>query len=276
MKAGARRETTRMPPMVDLEPVQQAAQALRGGDRLLVLAGAGLSADAGVPTFRGPDGLWHQADAKRLASRTGFETDPEVVWDWYRERRLRVADCQPHGGQRTLALLQQHFPYPGRVLIATTNEDDLLERAGCENVVHLHGELFLTRCCTCDWQATDAIDSSWSMLPCPTCGELVRPGSVWFGEPVPPEKLARIERFDADACLVVGSSSLVQPVAAIAPELAIAGCPVVEINTAPTPLSDLAQVFLAGTAEHVLPHLVDQLTSPAIRAQTRVIRKKKS
>ncbi|MFW5829665.1 MAG: SIR2 family NAD-dependent protein deacylase, partial [Planctomycetota bacterium] len=156
----------------------------------------------------------------------------------------------------------------------TTNEDDLLERAGCLNVVHVHGELFLTRCCrsTCPWEIRDEMDSGYSLLPCPSCGGPVRPGSVWFGEPVPAHHLARIERFNADACLVVGSSSLVQPIASMPPELALAGAPVVEINTARTPLSDLATVFLAGTAQDLLPHLVDLMTSPAVRAQSRVIK----
>ncbi|MFW5845704.1 MAG: SIR2 family NAD-dependent protein deacylase [Planctomycetota bacterium] len=258
---------------VDRTVIRQAAQNLRTGQRLLVLAGAGLSADAGVPTFRDAAGYWRHHDPERLASAAGFAADPELVWEWYRERREQVAGCQPHQGQRSLALLQRHLPYPGRVLMATTNEDDLLERAGCQNVVHLHGELFITRCAGdgCVWQRSDGADSGLSFLPCPRCGGRVRPGSIWFGEPVPPLALGRIERFRADACLVVGSSALVQPVAAIPPELALAGAPVVEINPIETPLSRLATVWLRGGAVELLPHLVDELTSATIRHQSREI-----
>lgn len=260
-----------MAPPSESAAINRAAQALRTGDRLLVLAGAGLSADAGIPTFRDDNGLWRQHDPETMASAAGFAADPDLVWEWYRERRLRVAQCEPHRGQRTLALLQRHFPYPGRVMIATTNEDDLLERAGCQNVVHLHGSLFITRCnnSDCAWEALDRLDSGHSLMPCPHCGAPVRPGSIWFGEEVPNHALTRIARFDADACLVIGSSSLVQPVASIAPELALAGHPVVEMNTTLTPLSELACEHLHGSAGDLLPHLVDHLTSSVIRAQTR-------
>jgi len=233
---------------------------------LLVLTGAGSSAEAGVPTFRDHDGLWREHRWQDLATREAFERDPELVWDWYRERRMQVAQSSPHAGQRALALLVKHLPAEQRVLVATTNEDDLLERAGVRPVLHLHGSLFVTRCAgECGWAARDAEDNSLSLLECPRCAAAVRPGSVWFGEPLAPGKLRAIEQFDADGCLVVGSSSLVQPVAAIAPELALAGRTVVEVNPQPTPLSRIAGVHLQGSASVVLPPLVDLITSQTLR-----------
>ena len=170
----------------------RAADILSSTERLLVLAGAGLSADAGVPTFRDADGWWNTYNPEDLASADGFARDPDLVWEWYRERRFHIANCQPHAGQRAIALLQHRAMADGRhVQVATTNEDDLLARGGVERVLSLHGELFSTRCsANCGWEANDKTDNSLSLLPCPKCGALVRPGSVWFGEPVPEERLS--------------------------------------------------------------------------------------
>ncbi len=250
--------------------VAEAARLLVRCRRLLVLAGAGLSADAGIPTFRGDEGLWRTHRAEDLASRDGFDRNPDLVWDWYRERRLHIASSQPHPGQRTIALLQRHLPDPARVLVATTNEDDLLERAGVHPVVHLHGSLFDTRCVAdCGWRACDDDDNSLSLGLCPRCGARVRPGSVWFGEALPRPALEAIAHFDPDGCLLVGSSCLVQPAAAIPPEMAMAGRPVVEINPDETPFSRIAASSLRGTAKDLLPPLVDLLTSRTIQDQLR-------
>jgi NAD-dependent deacetylase len=250
--------------------IDGAAGLLNRCNRLLVLAGAGMSADAGVPTFRGDGGLWRTHKIEDLASPGGFEREPELVWEWYRERRLQVAACDPHPGQRTLALLQKHVPLPAQVLIATTNEDDLLDRAGVEGVVHLHGSLFDTMCsAACGWRARDQNDNGLSMLPCPQCGARVRPGSVWYGEKLPEESLLAIDHFDADGCLLIGSSCLVQPAAEIPLDLAIDGRPVVEINPTETPFSRTASCSLRGTAKDLLPGLVDLLTSRTVRDQRR-------
>ncbi len=248
----------------------RAADRLGGRRRLLVITGAGSSADAGVPTFRDADGLWQRYRVEDLASRQAFARDPELVWRWYRERREQVAACQPHAGQRSLALLQRCTPAPRRVLVATTNEDDLLERAAVADVVHLHGSLYDTACAAaCGWRSRDSEDNGLSFLPCPRCGAPVRPGSVWFGEPLPADEVERIEGFAADACLVVGSSSLVQPVAAIAPEMLLAGHPVVEINATATPLSGMdGCLSLRGSACEILPALIDLMTSSLMRSRS--------
>jgi NAD-dependent deacetylase len=253
-----------------LQPtIADAAQLLAPCRRLLVLAGAGLSADAGVPTFRCEGGLWQQHSVEELASPAGFQRNPELVWEWYRERRLRVAEAEPHTGQRALALLQSHFP-GGQVLIATTNEDDLLERAGISPVVHLHGSLFDTACAAaCGWRARDGDDNSLSLVPCPRCGAATRPGSVWYGEAVPESSLAAISHFDPDGCLLVGSSCIVQPVSEIPAEMALAKLPVVEVNLDETPFSPVAGCSLRGTAKGLLPGLVDLLTSRTVRDQQR-------
>jgi NAD-dependent deacetylase len=249
---------------------REACDLLRSCRRLLVLTGAGMSADAGIPTFRCEGGLWRTHRVEDLAHPEGFARDPELVWDWYRERRLLVASSAPHPGQRTIALLQRHLPPPARVLIATTNEDDLLERAGVSQVLHLHGSLFETLCAAgCGWRAADDHDNALSMMPCPNCGARVRPGSVWYGEALPPSPLQAIGRFNPDGCLLVGSSCLVQPAAAIPSDMVIAGQPVVEINTEETAFSPIATCSIRGTAKDVLPGLVDLLTSRTVQDQKR-------
>ena len=248
-----------------------AARLLAPCRRLLVLAGAGLSADAGVPTFRGEGGLWQTHNVEELASPAAFARNPELVWEWYRERRLTVAMSEPHAGQRAVRLLKEHFP-GGEVLVATTNEDDLLERAGVVPVIHLHGSLFDTICADgCGWARRDSEDNSLSMRPCPQCGALTRPGSVWFGEALPPGLLDAIRAFDADGCLMVGSSCIVQPVSAIPSDMAVARLPVVEVNLEETPFTGLATCSLRGTAKEVMPPLVDLLTSSTVRDQKRRI-----
>jgi NAD-dependent deacetylase len=248
--------------------VDRAAKLLAPCKRLLVLAGAGLSADAGVPTFRGEGGMWNEHRAEDLASLDGFLRDPELVWDWYRERRLLIAGCEPHPGQRAIALLQRHFP-AAQVQVATTNEDDLLERADVQDVIHLHGSLFTTRCTACDWSDDDHLDNALSLLPCPVCGALVRPGSVWFGEELPRAALDRLHAFDPDGCLVVGSSCLVQPAAGIPLDIQVHGNPVVEVNPEETPLSAMVSCSIRGPAKELMAPLVDLLTSSIMRDQQR-------
>lgn len=255
-------------PYVDpaTNPCGRAADLLAPCRRLLVLTGAGSSADAGIPTFRGPGGLWNDRKVEELASAAGFAADPEAVWDWYRARRIQAGMAQPHPGQRAIALLHRHFP-AAQVLVVTTNEDDLLERAGVTEVLHLHGSFFETRCSAlCGWRDQDR-DSVLSRQPCPRCGARVRPGSVWFGEPLPSFPLERIAAFDADGCLMVGSACLVAPAAGIPTQLAEAGHPVVEVNTSETPFSLIASAVLRGCAKDLLPPLVDLLTSSTVRDQ---------
>lgn len=254
---------------VKRDALTPAAERLAPCRRLLVLTGAGASADAGIPTFRGAGGVWRSHRPEDLASPDGFARNPELVWEWYRERRVQVARAQPHPGQRALALLARHFP-AAEVLVATTNEDDLLERAGVAEVVHLHGSLFSTRCAgACGWEQAVDRDSELSRRSCPGCGAAVRPGSTWYGEPLPEAELERVLSFRADGCLLIGSSVLVAPVSNIPAEMALAGLPVVEVNCAETPFTSVATVSLRGPARDILPALVDLLTSPTVRDQRR-------
>lgn len=252
-------------PERERETVNLAADRLLGCRHLLVLVGAGGSADSGIPTFRDEGGFWKTQRPEDLAHPDAFRDQPEVVWEWYRERRRCIAQATPHAGQRALALLQRQFR-AATVLMATTNEDDLLERAGVDPVVHLHGSIWDTVCSArCGWSAPD-LNSAHSHKPCPACGEPVRPASVWFGEPLPAAALDAITAFAPDGCLVIGSSCEVAPVSQIPLDLALAGVPLIEVNRNETPLSPHA-LSLRGTAKDILPRLVDLLTSSTMRDQ---------
>ncbi|WP_232210219.1 SIR2 family NAD-dependent protein deacylase [Propionibacterium sp. oral taxon 192] len=241
---------------------QHARELAQAARRVLVLSGAGMSAESGVPTFRDAQtGLWHRYDPAELATPQAWARDPGLVWAWYEWRRSLVAACQPNAGHRALA----EWARIAEMSVVTQNVDDLHERAGSAVVVHLHGSLFAHRCDSCgapvELPVPDQAEISGRLAPpvCVHCTGRIRPGVVWFGEALPAgaldEAMTQIEA--SDLVMVVGTSGMVHPAAAL-PGLAVsAGVPVVEINPNPTGLP--ADVHWPVTAAVGLPALVDQL-----------------
>jgi NAD-dependent deacetylase len=232
--------------------------------RVVVFTGAGMSAESGVPTFRDDlTGLWARFDAEQLATPEAFHADPDLVWGWYEWRRARVLRAAPNPGHLAVAELQALIP--GSVVI-TQNVDDLHERAGAREPVHLHGSLFAPRCIGEDGHPADVPETTEEpgegrRIPpprCVRCGMLVRPGVVWFGEQLPTAALtAAIEAAAAcDVLLTVGTSGVVYPAAEIPRIAMVSGATVIQVNPAPTPLDGLCAVNLRGTAAEVLPALV--------------------
>jgi NAD-dependent deacetylase len=218
-------------------------EALRRATRIVALTGAGMSAESGVPTFRDAmHGLWARFDPSQLATPAAWRADRETVWAWYEWRRVLVGRAQPHAGHRALASLARVRP-EGAVRIATQNVDDLHERAGSSDVVHVHGSLFAPRCDTCGRPGLFAGDppvgadgEPVARLAPPRCahcaGGHLRPGVVWFDEPLPPAAWAASVTLceQADLVLVVGTSGLVQPAARLPRIARDAGAFVAEIN----------------------------------------------
>ncbi|MEU4565193.1 NAD-dependent deacylase [Micromonospora sp. NPDC023956] len=246
-------------------PVGEAAALLGRARRVVVLTGAGMSAESGVPTFRDAlTGLWQRYDAQALATPEAFRADPELVWGWYEWRRHAVRQAVPNPGHRAVATIQTRIP--GTVLV-TQNVDDLHERAGSPDPVHLHGSLFAPRCSACSRPApvpdgTDGEPADGRRVPPPRCAHCaapVRPGVVWFGEALPPVALeAAVEAASAcDLLLTIGTSGLVYPAAEIPQVAARLGATVVQVNPEETPLDRIAEVNLRGPAATVLPALVD-------------------
>jgi NAD-dependent deacetylase len=226
----------------------------RGG-RVIALTGAGISAESGVPTFRGQDGFWERERVEELATPEGFARDPRRVWAWYDARRLQIAACAPNPGHRALA--RYEAAHPGFTLI-TQNVDGLHSIAGSRRIVALHGDIFRVRCTRDGTVREDRRVPLPEVPPRCSCGALLRPDVVWFGEMLPERELA--EATDAarraDLFLAIGTSALVYPAAGL-PEIARrGGAYLAEINIEPTPLSPLADEVIEGPAALVLPDLL--------------------
>lgn len=255
--------------MIDVEAgvtqpdaLDRLAERLRAARAVAVLTGAGISAESGVPTFRGTDGLWRAFSATDLATPEAFARDPALVWEWYRWRQGIIGRARPNAGHEALARLQGRLP--GFALV-TQNVDGLHQRAGSTGVIELHGSIWRARCahgCGVELDVPVAGTGLEGAPPpvCP-CGALLRPAVVWFGESLPVDGLDRAFRAaqSCDVCLVVGTSALVYPAAALPRVAASAGALVVEINVDETPLSPHAGLLLRGRAAELLPALESRL-----------------
>ncbi len=261
---GARRS---LPHVTELaSSLRRVAERIAAGRRLTVLTGAGVSAASGVPTFRGREGLWRQFRPEDLATSEAFARDPRLVWEWYDWRRQAIAACRPNPAHAVIACWSRR--YPGFTLI-TQNVDGLHERAGTQNVVRLHGSIWEVRC----WKRCAASPERWQneevplgAVPprCPHCGDMIRPGVVWFGEALDPVVVDRA--LDATACDVfftVGTSSIVYPAASLVHDAKARGAFTVEINPEATPASSELDLSIRGRAEEVLPALEEMLLQQA-------------
>jgi NAD-dependent deacetylase len=241
----------------------RARRLLNEAPHVLVLTGAGVSAESGVPTFRGEDGLWKNFRPEELATPQAFARDPDLVWEWYAWRRARLARCEPNAAH--LALARWMASRTG-VTLVTQNVDGLheaAERAVANELsrelsapIKLHGSIVHDRCTRCDHRAAAG---SWSgTIPgCPLCGALLRPDVVWFGETLPADQFAMASRAasTAGACLVVGTSGVVYPAAGLAYEALSACASLMVVDPGPTALDPNADVLLRGPAGEVLPRL---------------------
>lgn len=223
-----------------------------------VLTGAGVSAESGVPTFRGKDGLWRNYRVEELATPQAFAANPELVWQWYDWRRGIVAAREPNPAHYAITDLENLFE---RFLLITQNVDGLHRRAGTRNVVELHGYIFGVRC-TAEGKIMENLDVPLASIPplC-DCGAMLRPDIVWFGEALPERAIMKaLEASRAsDLMLVVGTSAVVQPAASMPILARQAGAFVVEINPDPTPISPYVDLTLRGKAGEIMPRVVEAL-----------------
>ncbi len=230
----------------------------RGVVSVVVLTGAGISAESGVPTFRGEDGLWRQYRAEELATPEAFHRDPNLVWKWYDWRRGLIAGCEPNAGHRTLVEMEREW---GDFTLITQNVDDLHQQAGSIRVLRLHGSIWQVRC-TAENVVTENHEVPLGQTPprCP-CGALLRPHVVWFGESLETAVL-RQAYAAAEACdlmLVVGTSAVVHPAASLPAIAKRGGARLIELNLERTPLSPYADEVILGPAAEELPRLWHRL-----------------
>ncbi len=227
--------------------------------RVVVLTGAGISAESGIPTFRGEQGLWRQFRAEELATLEAFERDPRLVWEWYDWRRGIIGRAEPNEGHRTISAWQDVFP---SFSLITQNIDGLHERAGSRDPVELHGNIWKLRCLR-EGTVTESREVPLHSLPplCPACGAMLRPHVVWFGEALEGRVLDEAFRRSAscDVMFVVGTSAIVHPAASLPLAAADSGAKIVEVNPDPTPLSRTADFIFRGKAGQILPVIQQKL-----------------
>jgi len=239
-------------------------EALRVAARVTILTGAGVSAESGVPTFRDRQiGLWERFDAAELATPQAYARDPALVWGWYEWRRAAVLRAQPNLAHRSIAALASKMP---AVTLITQNVDDLHERAGSSGLLHLHGRLMRPYCQQCGQpyalcgDVPEIPEGGQRIDPprCATCGGRVRPGVVWFGEPLPAEewRSAVLAAQRCDAFFAIGTSAVVQPAASLIGLARRAGAVTVQINPDATAADGVVDYHLQGKAGVILPALL--------------------
>ncbi len=248
------------------------------------MTGAGVSAASGVPTFRGPQGLWRQFRPEDLATPEAFARDAQTVWEWYSWRRGQIAACQPNAAHHVIASLAngvrpRNDPSPGsdpeismlnvpadstlKVAVITQNVDDLHLRAGTPRLIRLHGSIWELSCTArCAAGAKPWRDERVPLSPCPPrcphCGAIARPAVVWFGEPLDQAILnTALQATACDVFLTVGTSSVVYPAAGLVHEAQRRGAFTAEINLEATPASSAVDVAIQGAAEEILPLLTE-------------------
>ena len=225
---------------------------------IFVLTGAGISAESGIPTFRGDTGLWESHRVEDVATPEGFQRNPALVFEFYNARRAKIREAQPHAGHLALARLEREFP--GTVTLVTQNIDDLHERAGSRHVIHMHGEAMKARCqhCECISPCADSLDATNRCPVCGTVGQL-RPHIVWFGEvPLLMDEIS-LALSQADLFLSIGTSGNVYPAAGFAAQAARCGIRTMEINPNTTEISPHFDEHLRGPAGVKIPELVERL-----------------
>ena len=238
-----------------MSPVEQARGWVTAARSLAALTGAGISAESGIPTFRGSGGLWKQFRAEQLATPEAFWRDPKLVWEWYDWRRSLIAQAQPNPGHLALAELERRVP---AFTLITQNVDGLHDRAGSRRILKVHGDIWMVRCTNCGTESRDDRVPLPELPPRCACGDMLRPGVVWFGESLPGDVWAGAEQASrqADVFLVVGTSAVVYPAAGLVMEAKSAGAKVIELNLEETPFSAYVDCSLRGRAGELLPQLL--------------------
>jgi NAD-dependent deacetylase len=226
--------------------------------RIVFFTGAGISAESGISTFRGKDGIWNKMKPEELANFDAFMRNPDLVWQWYQHRREIIGGAKPNAGHMAIAELEKYFD----VAVVTQNIDNLHRRAGSTKVYELHGNIERNFCVTCHtYYNSIEINLNNSVPKCGKCGGLVRPDVVWFGEMLPQDEFSDGEKEAewSDLCFVVGTSAVVYPAAYIPASARKAGSYIVEINLEPTELSRFADYSLFGKSGEILPAILNEV-----------------
>ena len=235
--------------------------------RVLVVTGAGISAESGIPTFRGTGGYWRNLDPTRLATQSAFDSDPEIVWQWYRERRDTIRRAEPNAAHVAVAKLSAGAD---EFFLLTQNVDDLHDRAEWDGyripedqIAHVHGDIFVSRCERGDCTRLESSDDHSGVPRCPKCGARMRPGVVWFGEGLSPHEVARVDEYvrrrPCDAVIVVGTTVAFDYIVHWTRLATGRRGRMIEINPDDSFMSGLGAEWIRETAASAVPRVVDEL-----------------
>ena len=236
-----------------LSNLEDAISIIKNSKYMVALTGAGISKESNVPTFRGKDGLWKNYDPMQLATPSAFESNPELVWEWYSWRQNLIANCNPNPAHTTLAKWEKAGIL--KTLI-TQNVDGLHRRAGSEKILEVHGDLWAVKCEVCYHR--DRLFSPAEGIPlCPECDSPLRPDVVWFGESLDSSIILQVyeELEKADVCIVIGTSALAQPAASFPIIVKQHQGILIEVNVEQTPLTSITDIHLNGKAGEILSEL---------------------
>ena len=240
--------------------LDELASILQQSRAVVVLTGAGISAESGVPTFRGNEGIWAKFRPEDLATMSAFIANAKLVWEWYNWRRELIRQVKPNPGHYALVELAKWFP---SFTLVTQNVDGLHRRAGSESVLEIHGNILHNKCADCNRPIGEEDDIDPAAIPiCQVCGGKVRPDVVWFGEQLPEETIeAAFEAAEAaDLFFSIGTSALVHPAATLPVIAKRHGAVLVEVNPDETPLTPMADFYFPAKAGELLPQLVEKLS----------------
>jgi len=229
---------------------------LKNSESIVFFTGAGISAESGIATFRGKEGLWNKFKPEELANFDAFMRNPELVWEWYNYRRRIVHEAKPNAAHLTIAEMQNHFK---DVTVVTQNVDNLHRRAGSKKIFELHGNIEKNYCINCKKDFNEELDFSSGVPKC-DCGGLIRPGVVWFGEFLPEDQYLGGEKaaMNAEVFFVVGTSAVVYPAAGLVYTAKASGATIVEINIEETEISSSVNYSYFGKAGEILPKIFEE------------------
>ncbi|MFZ0452196.1 MAG: NAD-dependent deacylase [Ignavibacteriaceae bacterium] len=225
--------------------------------RIVFFTGAGISAESGIPVFRGKDGIWNKLKPEELANFNAFLKNPELVWEWYQHRKKIVSGSGPNAGHLAIMEMENYFP---DVKVITQNIDNLHKRAGSKTIYELHGNIERNYCIKCKKVYYDIVPLEGKTPKC-ECGGLIRPNVVWFGEYLPQDQFdaSYLAAENADIFFIVGTSAIVYPAASLIYKAKESGAALVEVNIERTEISGIVDFSLFGKAGEVLPAVLNSI-----------------